>query len=164
MWNHGLEMFVLCFWAFKRHDKLNDDFFLPAWGVAQESHVDIYVCIRVCVYIYIYISIYLSIHPSIHPSIHTYIHTYICTNTGLRALFDRRGRTDGAGPSTTTVSFHNFKSHNNNSNNNSNNNDTNNDNDELPRWKNKRYGQFSKCHVCFCGLDPGNLKFESTDK
>ena len=21
------------------------------------------------------------------------------------------------------------------------------------------YGQFSKCHVCFCGLDPGNLKF-----
>ena len=24
----------------------------------------------------------------------------------------------------------------------------------------KRYGQFSKCHVCFCGLDSGNLKFE----
>ena len=23
------------------------------------------------------------------------------------------------------------------------------------------YGQFSKCHVCFCGLDPGNLKFET---
>ena len=22
------------------------------------------------------------------------------------------------------------------------------------------YGQFSKFHVCFCGLDPGNLKFE----
>ena len=21
------------------------------------------------------------------------------------------------------------------------------------------YGQFSKCHVCFCGLAPGNLKF-----
>ena len=26
------------------------------------------------------------------------------------------------------------------------------------------YGQFSTFHVCFCGLDPGNLKFESTDK
>ena len=23
------------------------------------------------------------------------------------------------------------------------------------------YGQFSKCHVCFCGQDPGNLKFET---
>ena len=23
------------------------------------------------------------------------------------------------------------------------------------------YGQFSKLHVCFCGLDPGNLKFET---
>ena len=23
------------------------------------------------------------------------------------------------------------------------------------------YGQFSKSHVCFCGLDPGNLKFET---
>ena len=23
------------------------------------------------------------------------------------------------------------------------------------------YGQFSKCHVCFCGLGPGNLKFET---
>ena len=22
-------------------------------------------------------------------------------------------------------------------------------------------GQFSKFHVCFCGLDPGNLKFET---
>ena len=24
-----------------------------------------------------------------------------------------------------------------------------------------RYGQFSKCHVRFCDLDPGNLKFET---
>ena len=23
------------------------------------------------------------------------------------------------------------------------------------------YGQFSQLHVCFCGLDPGNLKFET---
>ena len=23
------------------------------------------------------------------------------------------------------------------------------------------YGQFSRFHVCFCGLDPGNLKFET---
>ena len=23
------------------------------------------------------------------------------------------------------------------------------------------YGQFSKCHVCFCGLDSGNLKCET---
>ena len=23
------------------------------------------------------------------------------------------------------------------------------------------YGQFSQFHVCFCGLDPGNLKFET---
>ena len=23
------------------------------------------------------------------------------------------------------------------------------------------YGQFSKFQVCFCGLDPGNLKFET---
>ena len=23
------------------------------------------------------------------------------------------------------------------------------------------YGQFSKKHVCFCGLDPGSLKFET---
>ena len=23
------------------------------------------------------------------------------------------------------------------------------------------YGQFSKFHVCFCGLDPGNLKCET---
>ena len=23
------------------------------------------------------------------------------------------------------------------------------------------YSQFSKCHVCFCGLDPGNSKFET---
>ena len=23
------------------------------------------------------------------------------------------------------------------------------------------YGQFSKLHVCFCGLDSGNLKFET---
>ena len=23
------------------------------------------------------------------------------------------------------------------------------------------YGQFSKFHACFCGLDPGNLKFET---
>ena len=27
--------------------------------------------------------------------------------------------------------------------------------------ENREYGQFSKCHVCFCGLDPGNLKFET---
>ena len=28
------------------------------------------------------------------------------------------------------------------------------------------YGQFSKSYLCFCGLDPGNLKFETvrTDK
>ena len=25
------------------------------------------------------------------------------------------------------------------------------------------YGQFSKFHVCFCGLDSGNFKFDSTD-
>ena len=25
----------------------------------------------------------------------------------------------------------------------------------------KCYGQFSTFHVCFCGLDPGNLKFET---
>ena len=25
----------------------------------------------------------------------------------------------------------------------------------------KGYGQFSNFHVCFCGLDPGNLKFET---
>ena len=25
----------------------------------------------------------------------------------------------------------------------------------------KSYSQFSKFHVCFCGLDPGNLKFET---
>ena len=25
----------------------------------------------------------------------------------------------------------------------------------------KTYGQFSKFQVCFCGLDPGNLKFET---
>ena len=24
--------------------------------------------------------------------------------------------------------------------------------------KTSQNGQFSKCHVCFCGLDPGNLK------
>ena len=24
-----------------------------------------------------------------------------------------------------------------------------------------QYGQFSKCHACFCGLDSGNLKFET---
>ena len=29
------------------------------------------------------------------------------------------------------------------------------------REANARYGQFSKFHVCFCGLDPGNLKFET---
>ena len=23
------------------------------------------------------------------------------------------------------------------------------------------YRQLSKCHVCFCALDPGNLKFET---
>ena len=30
----------------------------------------------------------------------------------------------------------------------------------------KSYGQFSKFNVCFCGLDPGNLTFETvrTDK
>ena len=25
----------------------------------------------------------------------------------------------------------------------------------------RTYGEFSKFHVCFCGLDPGNLKFET---
>ena len=25
----------------------------------------------------------------------------------------------------------------------------------------RTYGQLSKFHVCFCGLDPGNLKFET---
>ena len=25
----------------------------------------------------------------------------------------------------------------------------------------KSYGQFSKLHVCFCVLDPGNLKFDT---
>ena len=24
-----------------------------------------------------------------------------------------------------------------------------------------RYGQFSKFHVCYCGLDSGNFKFET---
>ena len=23
------------------------------------------------------------------------------------------------------------------------------------------YGQFSNCQICFCGLDPGNLEFET---
>ena len=27
--------------------------------------------------------------------------------------------------------------------------------------KSSPYGQFSKSHVCFCGLDTGNLKFET---
>ena len=27
------------------------------------------------------------------------------------------------------------------------------------QWKDT-YGQFSEFHVCFCGLDPGNLNFE----
>ena len=25
----------------------------------------------------------------------------------------------------------------------------------------RKYGQFSKCHVCFCGLYSGNLNFET---
>ena len=29
------------------------------------------------------------------------------------------------------------------------------------RAKFDSYGQFSKYHICFCGLDPGNLKFET---
>ena len=29
------------------------------------------------------------------------------------------------------------------------------------RSKPRRYGQFSEFHVCCCGLDPGNLKFET---
>ena len=62
-----------------------------------------------------------------------------------------------------TVSFRNLKSQNfksqnfksNNTNDSSDNSSShNNDNNEL-------YGQFSKLHVCFCGLDPGNLKFET---
>ena len=33
------------------------------------------------------------------------------------------------------------------------------------RFSAEAYGQFPKFHVCFCGLDPGNLKFQdSTDK
>ena len=31
---------------------------------------------------------------------------------------------------------------------------------EGQRQNRGRYGQFSEFHVCFCGLDPGNLKFE----
>ena len=29
-----------------------------------------------------------------------------------------------------------------------------------PPWR-TRYGKFSKSQICFCGLDPGNLKFET---
>ena len=30
-----------------------------------------------------------------------------------------------------------------------------------PALQDRAYGQFSKFHVCFCGLDPGNLKLET---
>ena len=32
---------------------------------------------------------------------------------------------------------------------------------ERERERERYYGQFSKFHVCLCGLDPGNLKFET---
>ena len=32
---------------------------------------------------------------------------------------------------------------------------------EASRALRVEYGQFSKYHVCFCGLDSGNLKFET---
>ena len=31
----------------------------------------------------------------------------------------------------------------------------------ISHYAQSAHGQFSKFHVCFCGLDPGNLKFET---
>ena len=33
--------------------------------------------------------------------------------------------------------------------------------DDVLKKDSKAYGQFSKFQICFCGLDPGNLKFET---
>ena len=42
------------------------------------------------------------------------------------------------------------------------NNDTHNDdNDNDNHSECLQYGQFSEFQICFCGLDPGNLKFET---
>ena len=35
---------------------------------------------------------------------------------------------------------------------------------QIPHRAGKGNGRFSKFHVCFCGLDPGNLKFETVRK
>ena len=50
-----------------------------------------------------------------------------------------------------------------NSSNSNNSNDSNDGNKSSGSDSNARFehGQFSDCHVCFCGLDPGNLKFET---
>ena len=49
----------------------------------------------------------------------------------------------------------NASSHN-SSNNSDNHNNSNNTSSSI-----NDYGQFSEFHACFCGLDPGNLKFET---
>ena len=90
----------------------------------------------VCIYIYIHICIYIYIHVNIHIYIYLYIYIYIYTHRDLHRSARRSGAAPRAKGHGRRKGFHLAEG----------------------------YGQFSKYHVCFCGLDSGNLKFDSTDK
>ena len=81
--------------------------------------------------IYIYIYVYAYIYIYIYICIYIYIYIYICISRSSA----RGPRAPGAGAAGVGKAFCKSMKH--------------------------RYGQFSKFQIIFCGLDPGNLKFET---
>ena len=139
------------------------------------------------IYIYIYIYIYTYRCIYVHIPIYIYIHIHICTRICIHNRFIPRAmefsevqkHKINKNMQITTINLIIPMTDNNTNNNDTNNDNTNNDKDQSMPTNNittsttiayiyanntipaNAYGQFSRFHVCLCGLDSGNLKFET---
>ena len=106
---------------------------LTTYSSQTDIHRVIYIYIYI-IYTYMYtirLSLYIYLSLSLSLSLHIYIYIYIYIYINNAA-----GPRQMGGPSGRILSTQISNSM-------------------------KPYGQFSQFHVCFCGLDPGNLKFET---
>ena len=135
----------------------------PGWQ-SQWPYVCIYIYIYVCIYIYIYICICVY-------DIHR-MYDIIAKRSGNRDVQSQNRwgtstsiRSEKSWLAVAVALFilrllHMYQSHRDNF-------PINLHRNTIYHWQSQwphsyyDYGQFSKFHVCFCGLDPGNLKFET---
>ena len=98
----------------------------------------IYICIYICIHVYIYIyNIHNNIYIYIHTCISIYKQNWLCSRPAQRA----RHTSLPIYTYTYTIIYSYMIL--------------------VDYISCQYYGQFSEFNVCFCGLDSGNLKFET---